>query len=449
MTRTHQERPSVSSAVRRTSLFICLFLGPALAACGSTDTGSDTERSSTSALIGADASDPSQDFVPRINLPSGSFCSGTLVAPTLVMTAQHCFVDNGALVGGTTENSYVGCTLGTNPVAPSSITVGFGSDQSAPAKTITASKLFVDVNNTRCDHDIAFVELSEPVTAYPFRPLLLDSPVVVGTSIMDVGWGDVSDNMGGYTQPRFRQAETGTVLLSASPTGQGGTVMTPDGQNVSLPAGYVAASVRGCNGDSGSPLLDQMSLALLAVSVGIVSDKVTMVDGAPQSDCSDAVTVAVPLSTNVAFIESAFQEEKLMPWRVGQGAPPADIGGSCTVNNQCNSNFCVTLGTSDNATGYCSRPCTTDVDCSNGTSCLATGAKMGDGGADAGAGAAPASVCLPPQPGPSTRGCSVGAAPGVGSKNDVPDWSLWAVGGVIAATLRRKRSTRRGGGRQS
>jgi MYXO-CTERM domain-containing protein len=113
------------------------------------------------------------------------------------------------------------------------------------------------------------------------------------------------------------------------------------------------------------------------------------------TSCADSVTVAVPLAQVEPFITLVFQADGRMPWRAGRAQPPSDIGGACAQDNECNSNYCAIIGSEASSEGFCSKSCTSQSDCTNGTVCT---------GPDWDAGTA---VCLAPFGTPTARGCSV------------------------------------------
>jgi MYXO-CTERM domain-containing protein len=381
-------------------------------------------------LIGGQPSDSSQNYVVRLSGVGGSSCTGTLLTPTLVLTAQHCLTNGAAFSGGGgAANSYKECALGTNPEAASSLQVTLGNLQ--VGTNVNVARVFVDVDNIDCTSDIAMLELSSPVTGMTQHPLLLDSTIPVGTELTSIGWGLDGSQDAGYITPAQREQESGAVQLAET----AGNAVCPDGTpaDIDVP-GFVVVSIPSCSGDSGSSLFTAAGNlgtngAIAAVTSGGVSSKVALINGEEKSLCEDAVTVASPLDSERArtFIEQVYQSTGIMPWRVGQAGPPADVGGTCKKNNDCNSNFCVLLGST--SAGYCSKPCTTNADCSADTSCVATG-KAADAGT--------ANVCLPAQSTGSKRGCSV--APEDGASGD--GW--WMAGALVGGFgWRRRRNGRR------
>ncbi|MFO0742346.1 MAG: trypsin-like serine protease [Labilithrix sp.] len=367
-----------------------------------------------SPIVGGTDSPSSEDFVVSITLPPDTFCSGILVSPRLVLTAKHCIGGN---VAFGTFNDQQTCTLRTAVGSPENFKIALGARDDPPTATLEVSRVFADLSKLTCDNDVAALELKESVTGINFRPLQLDSPAVKDESVDAIGFGVVDDNR---TTLNVRQRSTGRLLPldSQGRIDRGGQTATPSGSSVSVPGGYVLASMLICQGDSGGPLVRSATGDILGLLHGVLAGGDSKV-----GSCSDSVAVYIPFWTQTAFIERVFQTQGLMPTRVGRSSPPSDVGGRCAQNNDCHSNYCVKIGSDAGVDGTCSKVCTASTDCPTSMECTATGNGF--------------SVCLAPPPPPPDSSCNVASSTSPASPSRFP--LLAGFLALCAGTLARRR----------
>lgn len=219
-----------------------------LAACSSTE----TTASQASAVLGGTTDDQDTGVVAifidkSTDFPEGLFCSGVLVAPNLVMTARHCV---GGLTGALSpkcEDS--GSYPATRPKAPApantfevvNTTDAYGSDKPTKVK-----RVFVPPDpdgTTLCGHDVAMLELEQPLAGAVHEPSL-DGPPAEGATFSAVGYGYNADGAGDGTRRRL----DGSKIVHLGERRVNGALL-----NV---ANDWLADVGPCGGDSGSPALD-------------------------------------------------------------------------------------------------------------------------------------------------------------------------------------------------
>lgn len=165
-----------------------------------------------------------------LNGSEGQECSGTLVAPTVVLTAGHC---DPAVTTGIGVLSHV--VLGTNSLATPGEMLGVAKVESYP--------------NSQSSIDITVIVLDQPSKVHP-RPIAtgwarLD--IQNGAKVEFVGYGAIDQNGNTYIN-ELQQAESTITDFDCSTSSGCNTAARPDGE---LGAGGMGIDT--CPGDSGGP----------------------------------------------------------------------------------------------------------------------------------------------------------------------------------------------------
>lgn len=196
-------------------------LAPVVALITSGCLGGPLETGEEQAAIVNGQLNPGDDAIVALTVDGQQFCTGTLVTPTVVVTAAHCLPPN----------------LQNVPI--NAIEIFFGAD-------ITGAGTFIGVsdglahpawNENVLPNDIGAVALVEAAPVAPIRMLTadLDTMSPVGQSVRVVGYGITAFEGGGNGTKR-----TGEMIIDEV-----------DASSIALGPGPSLT----CNGDSGGPLL--------------------------------------------------------------------------------------------------------------------------------------------------------------------------------------------------
>jgi hypothetical protein len=215
--------------------------------------GSDVHEVRRQSIMGGTVDDEHTSVVGiLINVNGGqAICSGTLIAPNLVLTAQHCVAEI------TSQFVQCGNTPFGNQFAPGSfgVTTQTNFPQNAGDYFGVNTVHTPPGANDTCGFDIALLELAQNITeTEPIVPRI-DVPIETGESYTAVGFGHVGDGTGSGTR---RQLGGREVLCGT------GECSINDGIETTEFAGTDGT----CQGDSGGAALDSEGRVLGALSRG-------------------------------------------------------------------------------------------------------------------------------------------------------------------------------------
>ncbi len=219
---------------RTPALLVALILAPA--ACA--PPAGEGVGEARSAIEGGVA-DPADNAVVGVVLTvpmSGQerTCSGTLIGPDLVLTAQHCIADTPEIVD-------CGSSVFGPPADPGRVRVT--TDQSmwaAGTRWIEAAELMVPSGGSQvCGRDVALIRLAAPADAAPLVPNL-DACVEPEEGYAAIGYGRTSSEQHDTGERRRRDRLQVVCVGDGCDTVQ---VATPEWRG----------DEGACNGDSGGP----------------------------------------------------------------------------------------------------------------------------------------------------------------------------------------------------
>jgi trypsin len=228
-----------------------------------TSTAAAANSKATASVIGGHDTTietyPSLVYIQGVQATAGYACTGTVVAPRVVLTAGHCVED--------IESSSI--------VQPQLIGVVSGVSNlehitDADITPVIQTLAYPGFNPTELDGDAGLLILATPVTATPIKLATKAEPGLLrpGRKLKIAGWG--IDEFG--TEHAPNQLHAATVPIDKASNCQQGTMLfdpfySPNGQFCTLDSEN--HQVIFCHGDSGGPAI--ANAGGTPVEVGIIS----------------------------------------------------------------------------------------------------------------------------------------------------------------------------------
>jgi hypothetical protein len=195
---------------------------------------------------------------------SGGVCSGTLIAPNLVLTAQHCVsqIESEQVICGQTSFGQ------THAASSTFVTTEPFLTRDGDNYTVAREILVPDGTGDMCGEDIALIILRTKIPSSEATPIepRLDEPVVRSEVYSAIGFGHVGDGSGAGVrriledlsiQCEGSNCQSWTSVQSTEFLGDEGT----------------------CQGDSGGPAIDDQGRVLGALSRGAAGCRSSVYSG--------------------------------------------------------------------------------------------------------------------------------------------------------------------------
>ncbi|HET7540223.1 MAG TPA: trypsin-like serine protease [Polyangiaceae bacterium] len=221
------------------------------AAVGCGQTGAERSSWQTQAVYDGTPSGPEDDGVVKLAATDAAgvtnFCTGSLIAPNVVLTARHCVsnmaqgtftcTDTGEL---TTDSK--GGRFGAL-IDPASLKIYVGAEFTEPLAALGA-KVFATQTPSICRNDLATIVLDRELIGTPLMPIRMDRGNQRGEVLRVVGFGETEESTRGV-----RRAKDGLVISQV-----GSSQFRPDGDPIP-PRTFLTLGSGPCIGDSGGPAL--------------------------------------------------------------------------------------------------------------------------------------------------------------------------------------------------
>jgi hypothetical protein len=229
------------TSLRRLAIAIAL----ATAACGSQDGLPDEPLGAAAAPIAGGVDDAKDTAVLSIvDSDAHELCTGTLIAPNVVLTARHCVADLENLVDGTVECGKA--TFGAPHAAHAFLVSAAAVIDQGNVDQYDAKEVIVPEGDASvCGADVAVLILTKNVdakVATPVEPLIAASPAK-GSKYAAVGYGNTSEQ---GTDSGSRRRKDGLAVECLGDA-------CPDGLAAS---NEWSGDTSLCSGDSGGPAID-------------------------------------------------------------------------------------------------------------------------------------------------------------------------------------------------
>lgn len=292
----------------------------------------DSEAAHTESEVQGGSPDHTRahDFAVLITTVEGTSCSGTLIAPNLVLTARHCLLPRGVLTEATCADTFPDAKAALEDLR---VTTSPTLDDATTVYGVR--ELTIPDQRSFCGNDIALLTLTSNVPASearPARPLISASMTdrsLVGSQVAVVGYGVTEPTMSDSGLRRTRERiPILCVPGDDSYDCQRGYASLLGNEREFMTDGFV------CSGDSGGGAFEQSSFSAgTPVVLGTLSR-------GPQTDTDCLAAIYTRTDAHAAMIGgAAVRAARLGGYPIPTWAAPEGValGTTSCIGNICTS----------------------------------------------------------------------------------------------------------------
>lgn len=324
----------------------CLFtlLGSTAATAVDTNTTPATTQDAQAIINGTSASTTTYPWIVYLAYDTGQqYCGGSLISPTWILTAAHCFLNEAGDEVDIVEGAKSGIVLASDtvdPPGPDAIAGAIGQIIVHPQYQPNSA-----TSPNANDFDIALVEITAAVSLQTVALLAADAPLLTeGTLALIMGWGTTavnSDNEGIDPSNTLLKASQKIIGTQACAAVYGDSLTT----NMICAGGLDTSDTTDtCQGDSGGPLTIANGDSF--IQVGIVS--FGGADEGPSCGDPNAPGVYASVSALAGFIAQYATDATFSNFASAAPAPMAPVLTTAVNGNTVTLSWTATA----TATGY-------------------------------------------------------------------------------------------------